>query len=324
MLNISRLLAFIASGLASAPLFAQTTYPVKPVRVVLPVSPGGLQDSFTRAIVPELGRRWGQPVVVDNRAGANGAIATQFVARSPADGYTILMTSSMQVSNDLNPDNPSPVDPTRELAPVIALVSAGNILVTTPQFPASNLRELLAAAKASPGKFNFGSFGIGSSSHLDMQALADMQGIKVTHIPYKGGADLMQALLGGQIAFTMSGLQSALPFIKQGRLKPIAYGGLQRSAVLPDVPTISESGVKDFESGGWFGWFVPAATPKPIVERIATDASALITTPDVREKYINGVGFDLLNLTGEAFAQKFAKDRSEYAARLKKQPAGTF
>jgi tripartite-type tricarboxylate transporter receptor subunit TctC len=324
MLDTARALAFAVSAGIAAPGFAQTAYPAKPVRLVLPVTAGGLQDTLARALAPEFARRWGQTLLVENRAGANGAIATQLVARSPADGYTILMSSSMQASNDLNPDNPASVDPTRELAPVIALVSAGNILVTTPQFPANNLRELLALAKANPGKFNFGSFGVASSPHLDMQALADLHGITATHVPYKGGADLMQALLAGQIAFTLAGLQSALPFVKQGRLKAIAYGGTQRSSVLPDVPTISESGVKDFESGGWFGWFVPAATPKAVIERIAADASAVITTPEVREKVITGFGFDLLNLPPAPFAEKFRADREKYAARMKKLPAGGF
>jgi tripartite-type tricarboxylate transporter receptor subunit TctC len=132
----------------------------------------------------------------------------------------------------------------------------------------------------------------------------------------------MQALLAGQIAFTMSGLQSALPFIKQGRIKAIAYGGLQRSAVLPDLPTISESGQKDFESGGWFGWFVTAGTPKAVVDRIVADGGALITNPEVKEKYITGMGFDVVNLPPGPFMEKFRSDREAYAARLKKLPAG--
>ena len=320
----ARILALLVAALLAAPLAAQTPYPTKPVRLVLPITPGGLQDNLARALAPELGRRWGQAIVVDNRAGANGAIATQFVAHAPADGYTLLMTSSMQASNDLNPDIKGAPDPTQELAPIIAPVATGNILVTLPQFPANTLRELLDLAWANPGKFNYGSFGVASSSHLDMQALADMHGIKATHIPYKGGADLLQALLGGQIEFTISGLQSALPFVKQGRLKAIAYGGLQRSTVLPDLPTMSESGVKGFESGGWFGWFAPTATPRPVIERIAADVAALITTPEIRDKYITGLGFDVLNLTGPAFAEKFKADRELYAARMKKLRIGSF
>ena len=316
---ISRLLLRVALCLVSAAVSAAAaqSFPSKPVRVVLPVTPGGLQDNFMRAIAPELGRRWGQAVIVENRPGANGAIATQAVARAEPDGYTILLSSSIQASNDLRPDNPSPIDPTRDLTPVLALVSTGNILITTPRFPATNLKELLAVAKASPGKFNYGSFGIGSSAHLDMLALAELSGVKATHVPYKGGGPLMQALLSGEIAFTISGLQSALPFIRQGRLKAIAYGGLERSAVLPDVPTISESGFKDFESAGWFGWFSPASTPKSIVDRIAADGAAVISSPEIREKYVTGVGFDVLNLPTEAFMEKFKASRRVWAERLK-------
>jgi tripartite-type tricarboxylate transporter receptor subunit TctC len=294
------------------------------VRLVLPVPPGGVQDGLARAMAPELAKRWGQPLVVENRAGANGAIATEYVARAAPDGYTVLMGSSMQVSNDLNPENRAAIDPTKELIPVLALVSTGNILITTPQFPAGTLKDLLALARSKPGEFNFGSFGIGSSPHLDMEALAELNGIKATHIPYKGGADIMQGLLSGQIQFSFAGLQAALPFVRQGRLKAIAYGGLTRSATLPDVPTISESGFKDFESGGWFGWFAPAATPRPAVDRIAAEASALITTPEFRDKYIHGLGFDLLNLPSGPFAEKFKAGREIYAARLKKQNIRSF
>jgi tripartite-type tricarboxylate transporter receptor subunit TctC len=308
--------AFIAAVLQFSAV-AQP-YPSKPVRLVLPVPPGGVQDTLARAMAPELAKRWGQPLVIENRSGANGAIATEHIARSAPDGYSILMASSMQVSNDLNAENKSAIDPTKELALVLALVSTGNILITTPQFPAGTLKELIALARSKPGEFNFGSFGIGSSPHLDMQALADINGIKATHIPYKGGADIMQGLLSGQIQFSFAGLQAALPFVRQGRLKAIAYGGLTRSATLPDVPTLSESGMKDFESSGWFGWFAPVATPRPVVDRIAAEVSSLITSPEFRDKSIHGLGFDLLNLPAGPFMEKFRAGREVYAARLKK------
>jgi tripartite-type tricarboxylate transporter receptor subunit TctC len=318
MSTVNRMCAVLLMGLAPIPVLAQT-YPSKPVRIVLPVPAGGIQDGLARAMAPELSAKWGQPVLVENRAGANGLIATEFVARAAPDGYTILMGSSQQVSNDLSQDGKAPtVNPEKEFVPVIALVAAGNILVSSLQFPASTLQEIIAAAKARPGQLNFGSFGIGSSPHLDMEALAALAGFQATHIPYKGGADILQAILGGQIQFSLTGLQPALPLVRQGRIKAIAYGGSQRSSTLPDVPTIAESGFKGFESGGWFGWFVPVATPRTIVDRIGTDASTLITTPAFRDKYVHGIGLDLLNLPSAAFAEKFRTDRAGYAERLKR------
>lgn len=293
-------------------------YPSKPVRIVLPVATGGIQDTLTRALAPEIGKRWGQPALVENKAGANGIIASEYVARSTPDGYTILMTSHIQLSNDLLPEGRNlTFDPVKDFTPVIGLVSTGNVLVSAPQFPANTLQEVIALARQKPGGFNFGSWGIGSSPHIDTETIARIAALKLTHVPYKGGGPLLQAVLAGEIDFTITGLQPALALIRQGRLKAIAYGGLQRSTVLPDVPTLSESGFKDFDSGGWFGWLVPAATPKTVVDRIAADASAVITSPQFRERYITGVGMEVLNLTSAAFAERFKSDRESYSARLK-------
>ncbi|OGA20957.1 MAG: hypothetical protein A3I01_02865 [Betaproteobacteria bacterium RIFCSPLOWO2_02_FULL_65_24] len=313
------LLHIAAAALAALPAGAGSQiYPSKPVRIVLPVAPGGVQDTLIRALAPEMTKRWGQPVVVENRAGANGIVASEFVARSAPDGYTILMTSHIQLSNDLVPNSPGlSFDPVRDFTPVIALVSTGNVMVTTPRFPANTLQELIALVRQKPGEFNYGSWGIGSSPHIDTETLARLTGLKLTHIPYKGGGPLLQAVLAGEVAFTITGLQPALPLIRQGRLKAIAFGGLQRSNVLPDVPTISESGFKGFDSGGWFGLLVPSATPKAVVDRIAADASAVITTPAFRDKYIVGVGMEVLNLPSEPFAERFKTSRESYAARLR-------
>lgn len=309
--------AVLALALVSFPASAQS-YPSKPVRIVVPMAPGGVQDTLSRAMAPEMSKRWGQSVVVENRAGANGIVASEFVARSAPDGHTILMISHIQLSNDLVPGSPAlAFDPIKDFTPVIALVSTGNVMVAKPDFPAGNLQELIALARQKPGQFNYGSWGIGSSPHLDTEALAKATGLKMTHIPYKGGGPLLQAVLAGEVTFSLTGLQPALPLIRQGRLKAIAFGGLERSTVLPGVLTISESGFKDFESGGWFGWFVPSATPRPVVDRIAADASAVITTPEFKDKYVLGVGMEVLNLPTGPFAERFKASRAAYAARLK-------
>ena len=315
----SRVSGLLASlGLLYCALAAGQGYPAKPVHIVLPVSGGGIQDTLTRAMAPEMARRFGQPVIVENRAGANGIIASEYVARSAPDGYTILMTSYIQVSNDLVPGiTKLSFDPVKDLTPVIALVSTGNIMVTAPQFPANNLQELIALARQKPGRLNYGSWGIGSSPHIDTEMISRLAGAKMTHVPYKGGGPLLQAVLAKEIDFTIMALQTALPSIRQGRLKALAFGGRQRSTVLPEVPTMSESGFKDFESGGWFGWFVPAGTPNAVVARIAADASAVISDPAFRDKYILPRGMEVLNISSAAFAERFKTDRKAYAAKLK-------
>jgi tripartite-type tricarboxylate transporter receptor subunit TctC len=302
--------------LGTAPASAQT-FPSKAVSIVIPSPPGGLQDTLSRAIASQLSKKWAQPVLVENRVGANAIIAGNYVAKSAPDGHTIFMTSVVQLSNDLIPNRSVPFDPVKDFTPVIALAEAGSVLVTSSESPYRTLQELLVAVRARPGQFNYGSYGVGSMPHVDTEALNAMEGINVTHIPYKGGPETIVAVQSGQIAFTITSLPPALSFIRQGRLRALAYGGLNRSTSLPDVPTFSEAGIKGFTSGGWFGWLVPAKTPSAVVNKIAADASAVITAPAFREKYIDGVGLDLVNLLPAAFAQQLKADRENYKARLK-------
>jgi tripartite-type tricarboxylate transporter receptor subunit TctC len=314
--RLSGLLAVLA--LVYCAWAAGQAYPTRPIHIVLPVSGGGIQDNLTRAMAPEMTRRLGQPVIVDNRGGANGILASEYVVHSAPDGYTILMTSYIQVSNDLVPGGTKlTFDPVTDLMPVIGLVSTGNVLVTTPEFPANNLQELIALARQKPGQLNYGSWGISSSPHIDTEMISRLTGVKMTHVPYKGGGPLLQAVLAKEVDFSLMALQTGLPYVRQGKLKALAFGGLQRSSVLPEVPTISESGFKNFDSGGWFGWLVPAATPKPVVERIAADASAVIANPAFRDRHILQLGMEVLNLSSAAFAERFKIDRQAYAARLK-------
>lgn len=306
------LIAATATSRAQLPV-----YPAKAVHIVLPVPPGGLQDSLARAMAAELTRTWGQAVVIENRAGANGIIAGETVAKSAPDGHTLLMVSVTQLSNDLLPNRSVPFSPTRDLVPVIQLVEAGNVLSVGPQSPAKTLQELIAVARAEPGVLNYGSFGIGSAPHIDTEALGKATGVKAVHIPYKGGPEVLQAIITGQVAFAITGLTPALPLIRQGRVRALAVGGRKRSSVIPEVPTFDEAGVKGFESGGWFGWFAPAATPRAVVEKIAAAASRVITTPEFRDRYILGAGLELANVSTEAFAERIRADRETYAARLK-------
>jgi tripartite-type tricarboxylate transporter receptor subunit TctC len=304
----------VALGLAEA---TAQTYPTRPVHIVLPVPPGGLQDSLARAMAPELTRIWGQPVIVENRSGANGIIAGDAVAKAAPDGHTLLMVSVIQLSNDLLPSRSVPFRPMIDLVPVIQLVEAGNVLSVSPGFPAKSLAELVAVARAKPGALNYGSFGIGSAPHIDTEAFASAFGFKATHIPYKGGPEVLQAIIAGQVAFAITGLTPALPLIRQGRVRAIAYGGRHRSTAMPDIPTFDEAGLKGFDSSAWFGWFAPNTTPRPVVERVAATASRVITTPEFRDRYIHGAGLEVANLQTDAFAERIRADRETYASRLK-------
>ena len=202
----------IGIALACTNAFAQS-YPAKAVHVIIPVSPGGLQDSLARAMAPELARRWGHSVIVENRTGANGIISADAVAKAPPDGHMIWMGTMVQLSNDLL-NRKMPFDPIKDLAPVIGLVEAGSMFVSSMQFPARNLAELVAAARAKPGEINYGSFGIGSLAHIDAEALARVTGIQVTHVPYKGGADILQAILAGQVTFGIMGITATIPLVR--------------------------------------------------------------------------------------------------------------
>jgi tripartite-type tricarboxylate transporter receptor subunit TctC len=307
-----------AAVLAFAPIGASAQgFPSKPVSIVIPSPPGGLQDTLSRAIASEISKKWGQPVLVENRTGGNAIIAGQHVVKSAPDGHTIFMSSVVQLSNDLIPNRSVPFDPVKDFTPVIALAEAGTVLVVSTESPYRNLRDLVAAARARPGELNYGSYGVGSLPHIDTEALNAREGMKVVHIPYKGGPETIVAVQSGQITFTLTSIPPALSHIRGGRLRALALAGLKRSASLPDVPTFTEEGVKGFASGGWFGWFVPAKTPSAIVSRIAADASSVITAPAFRAKFIDGAGLELVNLQTTAFEKQLHADRESYKARLK-------
>jgi tripartite-type tricarboxylate transporter receptor subunit TctC len=291
-------------------------FPSKPMRLILPVPPGGLQDAFARALGQELTKTWGQTVIVDNRAGASGIIAAEAVAKSAPDGYTLLMTDNVTwMTNHFL--RKLPYDSVKDFLPVIGLVQAGNVLVTAPDFPAKTLQELIDLARAKPGELNYGSFGMGSSPHVDTEAMSLAANIKVTHVPYKGGPEILQGLVGGQISFSITGLPPALPLIRQGRLRALAYGGLQRSSAMPDVPTLSEAGLKGFESGAWFGWFVPAGTPRATIDKIAADAGRVVANSEFREKFVFRVGLEPLDMPPSAFNELIKSEREKYSIRLR-------
>lgn len=317
--NVSRTgLIFLAVASLMAYEALAQAFPVKPVRVVLRVAPGGLQDSLARAIAVDLTKFLGQPVIIENRPSAGGIAAAEFVARSAADGYTIMQSDNIGfLVNEFVRTERLPYELEKDFAPVIVLASAKNMAVGAPKLPASTMQQLVALAKQKPEAINYGSSGVGSSFHIDAEGLSAEAGIRMNHVPYKGGAPLLQALLANEIDFSLVGMTAAIPLIRQGRIKALAYGGLQRSALFPDVPTLSESGFKGFDSSAWFWWLVPAATPRSVIDRIASDTGRVLTAPEFRERHITSVGHELVNAPGAKAWEMFADGRKAFAARVK-------
>ena len=310
-----RILLFLVMALGSGAAGAQA-YPNRTVKLVVATTAAGLTDTVTRAIAQDLTKLWGQPTIVENRPGASTIVAAAYVAKAPADGYTILMANDPTLSSNQYLYNKLPYDPVKDFAPVINVYEAISMLVARNGFGAKTLQELIAMARAKPDDITYASFGPGSKTHLDTEALAFATGIRLRHIPYKGVAEVLTALVAGQIDVALSAIPPALPYLRSGLIRAIAIDGPKRFPLLPDVPTFAESGVPNVESRSWFGFVVPAGTPRPVIDKIAVDGSRVITQPEFLEKRITGVGLGLLNQGPDEFAEFLKKDRADYAARV--------
>jgi tripartite-type tricarboxylate transporter receptor subunit TctC len=269
-------------ALAAAPVAAQS-YPVKPVRVIVPFPPGSGADITTRIVAPRLSEALGQQLVVENRAGAAGNIGAEVVARAAPDGYTLLTApASIAISQTLY--KKLPFDLARDFQPVAMLASVPFILVVHPSLPAKNVKDLVALAKSRPGQINYASTGSGSSPHLTAEMLKMQAGIDVVHVPYKGTPLAVTDLLTGQVSFMFANALSVLPQVSGGRLRALGITGAKRSATTPQLPTMIESGLPGFESGTWYALLAPAGTPREVVGRLSGEVSRLTQTADLREK----------------------------------------
>ncbi len=293
--------------------FAQ--FPTKAVRVIVAFSPGGVTDVIARTVSGKLSELWGQPVVVENRPGAGGSIAAVAVARAPADGYTLLVhSSSYAINAALNPS--LPYDPRKDLVDVAHLGSQPMLLVVSPASGIRSVQDLIAAAKAKPGELAYGSAGIGSGAHLNAEKFRIATAVEVLHVPYKGGAEAIHDTIAQRLGFTFNTITLALPHIRDGRLRPLGVSSLQRSALLPDVPKIAESGVPGFEFTFWSGLWAPAGTPPQLVERIGRDVVRAMAQPDVRERFAN-LGAEPADMTPAQFS-RFVRNETEDVARIGK------
>jgi tripartite-type tricarboxylate transporter receptor subunit TctC len=310
----------VAALLATGPFSQQAAlaqYPTKPVHIVVPYPAGGAVDAFARVLTQQLSEMWGQQVVVDNRPGASTMIGAEQVAKSPADGYTLLLTAELTLVIVPHLYEKIPYDPLRDFAPVVALVSATQALVANPSLPVKTVKDLVALAKAKPGQLTFGSFGNGSTGHLNMEVLQAMTGARFNHIPYNGAGPAMNDVIGGHIDFMLAALSIVKGNVQAGKLHMIGVGSNHRSSEFPDVPTISESGAPGFEAKSWFGLLAPAGTPPDVITKINQDVTKVISERAFAEKYLAAQGLESITGTPEQFAALIRAETVRWGKILK-------
>jgi tripartite-type tricarboxylate transporter receptor subunit TctC len=272
-----------AAVLAAAPVAAQN-YPTKPVKFVTPYPPGGTTDILARLLGTKLQQSLGQPFLVESKAGAGGNVGTDSVAKAPGDGYTILMGASGPLAINVSLFKNLPYNPEKDLAPVVHVASVPLVLVVHQSFPAKNVKELLALLNAKPDGYSYASAGNGTPQHLSAELFKQLTGTKMVHVPYKGSGPAINDLVGGQVPIAFESLIPILPQLKGGKLRPLAVTSLKRSALLPDVPTLDESGVKGYESIAWYGVVAPGKTPKPIVDKLNAEMVKALRDPDIKQR----------------------------------------
>jgi tripartite-type tricarboxylate transporter receptor subunit TctC len=316
--RVLRALACLAAGALACPgAYAQDGWPARTVRIVVPSPAGSGIDAVARLLAQRLSLAWNQPVVVDNRPGANSLIGTESVAHAAADGYTLLFASDATFT--LNPHlyDKLPYDPVRDFAPIAQIVTFRQLLVASPELKASRLSEVIAAAKAEPGRVTYASFGVGSSSHLLSELLRQQARIDLLHVPYKGLGQAVSAVVAGEALLTWAGVYSTEAHVKAGRLQAIAIAAPRRSPFLPDVPTFAELGYPAIDYVPWFGLFAPAATPRAVVDRVQRDVAHVLATPEVRDKELLAKGYEPGSLATDAFAAHIGRELRERAELVK-------
>lgn len=293
--------ATVAAFGVARPSRGQSTYPNKPIRLIVPYAPGGATDIIGRTIANELAKTLGQPVNVDNRPGAGGNIGAEMAARAAPDGYTMLVSPSSL--HGITPFLYSKLtyDPNKDLVPVIALGGFANVLVVNPNVPAKTVPELVALIRSTPGKMTYASSGSGSTIHLSGEMFKQMLKLDIAHVPYKGSGPALTDLIGGQVDIMFDNIPSALPHIKSGKLRALATTGPKRSGTFPELPTMKEAGLPDYESTAWFGLAFPVGTPKDVIERVSVDAQKATRTPEFIRK-LNELGYEVIGGTPQQMA----------------------
>jgi len=313
--QIARLACAALAAAAAGAAFAQAGYPSKPVRLVVPSSAGGGTDIVARIIAPELSKRLGQQVVIDNRPGAGTMIGIEVAAKSPPDGYTLLMgLSTLAINSALY--KKVPYDPVRDFAPITVAVTSASILVVHPSLPVKTLKELISFARARPGQLNYASAGIGTYPQMTYELFLSMAKLKMVHIPYKGTAPAMIDMLAGQVATMAATVLTGLPHIRTGRLRPLGITSAKRNAVVPDIPTVAEGGLPGYESVQWYAVLAPAQTPRNIIAKLHTELVQVLHSPEIKKRFAADAAETVGN-TPEEFARHIRSelDKWEKVAR---------
>jgi tripartite-type tricarboxylate transporter receptor subunit TctC len=308
--------ALLAASLLSLPVQAATAFPNKPIRIIVAYTPAGTTDILARAIGQKMSETWGQPVIIDNRAGAAGNIGTEVAARATPDGHTLLMGTAGTHGINVSLYRKLSWHPVNDFAPVSLSAMVPNIMVVNNALPVKNVREFVAHVKANPGKLSYGSPGNGSTAHLSMELFKSMTGSTIVHIPYKGSAGVLTDVMGGQIAVTIDNMPPYIPQVKAGKIRALAVSTGKRSSAMPDLPTIAEAGVPGYEAGAWFGLLAPAGTPKPIVAQLSAESARIIKLPDV-SKRVSELGADPVGSTPEQFAELIKTEIAKWAKVIK-------
>ena len=311
-----RFVALLLCSLFVAAAGAQDAYPSRPVKFILPFPPGGGTDILGRVIAERLSASLGQPVVTENRGGAGGNVGAEAAAHSAPDGYTIVLVApSLAISPSLY--SKLNYDPVKDLTPISLVATVPNVMITNPSVEAKNLQEFIALARSRPGGMNYGSGGAGTSNHLAGELFNIVTGAKLVHVPYKGVNLAMQGVLAGEIQLVFIGIPAALPHIKAGKLRALALVAPQRSPALPEVPTVAEAGLKDFEVTTWYGVMAPSGTPRPTINRLNSELVKIMHTPDVKER-LAGMATDPLTSTPEEFAAYLKREIAKWGDVVRK------
>lgn len=313
---MKRLLAVLTFCLWAGWAFAQAVYPAKPVRIIVPFPAGQTTDVVARALAQQFSDSTGQSFFVDNKGGAAAIIGTEAAKNSPADGYTLLMASSGPLAINPTLYSKLPYDTLKDFEAIGMMVNVAQFLVVNKDFPASNLKDLIAYVKANPGKVNFGSGGSGLTNHLTMELLKVKAGLNITHVPYKGAAAALTGLIGGEIDMMFESGPAVIPHIRTGKLKVIAVGSQRRSAVLPNVPSVAEAGVPGFDAISWAAFLAPAGTPKAIVDKLNAELNAAMKRPAFRER-LEALGADPVEMTPAETAAYFRSQIEMWGVAVK-------
>jgi tripartite-type tricarboxylate transporter receptor subunit TctC len=312
-----RVIAAVIFGLASSIATANDAYPDKPIRLIVPVAPGGGADITARVLAQKLAAAWNQQIIVDNRAGAGGTIGMEIGARATSDGYTIIEGSMGPLTVDVSLYSKLPYDPVRDFAPIARAVTALNMLVVHPSLPVNSVRDLIAYAKANPAKLNFGSSGAGRADHLAGELFNTLAGVKMQHVPYKGGAPAMADLVGGNIQLIFATVSTAVAAVKAGRIRPIAMTTANRVDLFPDLPTVAEAGVPGFAVDNWYGFVGPRDMPRNIVIKLHREINRALEAPDVKARLETLGILPFLLPTPEAFGVYIQSEIRKYAKVVK-------